>query len=719
MTPETNIPELQHNSAPALQDRVAIIVGAGRGIGEAVALRFAREGARVVLAARSGDELNSVAAKIRGGNGIAVVRVTDVTNREQVHRLVQVTLNAFHRIDVLVNAAGSYGPIGPFCEADPEKWIKTFSINLFGAFHLCQAVLPHMIRARRGKIVHFSGGGATAPLPRFAAYGFSKAALVRMTETLAEEVREFNIQVNAIAPGAVDTKLQDEVLAAGARAGELHGRMLRMRETGEGATPRDLPAELAVFLCSEASRGLTGKLISAPFDGWQSWDSARFQEVMSAPWFTLRRMDPFTLKPFMAEIAAGKPSPEAVIANPGRSASTGKAVNKLRIGIIGAGRMGRIRAHSAILHPSCEVVGVADTDLRQAESLAAEAGCDATSDWTQLIRREDIDAVVVATPHKFLAPISVAAIGERKHVLCEKPGARNPAEAETVLRALHGVWPPADGAPIPRFVKESAAELVIGFTLRHHQAIARARQLLKGGEIGKPMYLIGRYGHGGRPGYEQEWRHDPDLAGGGELLDQGIHLIDLSRWLLGEFAEVTGFVGNYFWGMRGGAASGGVEDNAFLQLRSAQGRVASLQASWTQWKNLFSLEVYGESGFLEVQGLGGSYGDEKLVVGHCRPRGGAPDTCAINLDTAKSLDSQGDVWAREWHAFVAEVMDRGNSESCPPGAEPATAVDAWQALRVVDAAYLASRNSSREFHSGARRQNARANRSSPQRRGQQ
>ncbi len=369
-------------------------------------------------------------------------------------------------------------------------------------------------------------------------------------------------------------------------------------------------------------------------------------------------------------------------------------MKKIRIGIIGAGRMGRIRAHSAMLHPCCEVVGVADTNLPQAESLAAEADCAASSDWRQLVRREDVDAVVVATPHKFLASISAAAIEERKHVLCEKPGARNRAEAEATLRALYGAWPPAQGMPNPRTRTDRAAKLVMGFTLRHHRGIARTRQLLVEGEIGKPMYLIARYGHGGRPGYEQEWRHATDLAGGGELLDQGIHLIDLSRWFLGEFAEVTGFVGNYFWGLRDAAAGSGIEDNAFLQLRSAEGRVASLQASWTQWKNLFSLEVYGENGFLEVHGLGGSYGEEKLVIGHRRSQGGAPDLQRIDLHAGRTQESSGDVWGLEWHAFVSEVMDPGNAEQRPPGARSASAVDAWEALRIVEAAYAASRNAS-------------------------
>jgi NAD(P)-dependent dehydrogenase (short-subunit alcohol dehydrogenase family) len=287
-----------------LRDQVAIVAGAGRGIGEAVALRFAEEGARLVLASRTASELDRVAAQIRAAGGTALVRVADVTDRLQVDQLVQASLEACGRIDVLVNAAGSYGPIGPLWQLDPQEWVKTFSVNLFSAFYFCQAVLPHMIRARSGKIVHFSGGGATAPLPRFTAYGVSKGALVRLTETLAEEVRPYNIQINAIAPGAVDTRLQDQVLDAGANAGDLYPRMRRLRETGEGATPRDLPAALAVFLCSEDSCGLTGKLIAAPFDGWQSWNAQRIGEVMSQPWFTLRRLDAFTLKPLLEEIRA-------------------------------------------------------------------------------------------------------------------------------------------------------------------------------------------------------------------------------------------------------------------------------------------------------------------------------------------------------------------------------------------------------------------------------
>ncbi len=287
-----------------LQDKVAVIVGAGRGIGEAVAMRFAAEGARLMLAARTASELQAVADMVRAAGGTANFVVTDVTAPPEVASLVQKSIELFGRIDILVNAAGTYGPIGRVWELDANEWENAFSVNLFGAFLLCQAVLPHMIRAGRGKIINFSGGGATSPLCRFSAYGVSKAALVRLTETLAEEVKDLNIQVNVIAPGAVDTKLQDAVLAAGEKAGDLLQRIRRLRETGEGGTPREVPANLAVFLASDDSRNLTGRLISAPNDKWESWTNERITQVMSKPWFTLRRMDPFTLRPLLEEMRA-------------------------------------------------------------------------------------------------------------------------------------------------------------------------------------------------------------------------------------------------------------------------------------------------------------------------------------------------------------------------------------------------------------------------------
>jgi predicted dehydrogenase len=219
----------------------------------------------------------------------------------------------------------------------------------------------------------------------------------------------------------------------------------------------------------------------------------------------------------------------------------------------------------------------------------------------------------------------------------------------------------------------------------------RARELLANGEIGRPMYLVGRYGHGGRPGYEQEWRAMRDLAGGGELLDQGVHLIDLSRWFLGEFEEVAGFVGTYFWRPKHAAGNNTLEDNAFLLLRSAAGNVASLQASWTQWKNLFVFEVYGENGFLQVQGLGGSYRREQLTVGYRNGYGDPPETKEIDLWAGGTAEPESDVWAVEWQAFVSAVSGSNPLANHAPIIKPASAIDAWQALRIVEAAYEASR----------------------------
>jgi 3-oxoacyl-[acyl-carrier protein] reductase len=206
-------------------------------------------------------------------------------------------LRAFGQIDVLVNNAGTQGPIGPLAENDADSWVRTFQVNVFGVFYFIKAVLPHMMARREGKIINVSGGGATAPRPHFSAYGASKTAILRLTETLAEEVRAFNIQVNAIAPGAVNTRMLQEILDAGEAAGpELE--LAHQRQAGRGI-PAELAARLAVFLSSGASGSLTGKLISAPHDGWESWDEARIKELMTLPWLTLRRIDLFTLRTFV------------------------------------------------------------------------------------------------------------------------------------------------------------------------------------------------------------------------------------------------------------------------------------------------------------------------------------------------------------------------------------------------------------------------------------
>lgn len=280
-----------------LAGRTALITGGGRGIGEAIGLAFAGEGADLLLVSRTKKELVAVADRCRALGRRCFIAIGDVSVRADVGRLVEAALSELGHIDILVNAAGVYGPIGPVTDIDLDEWARALSINLLGALYMCHDAIPSMRQRGAGSIINFSGGGATSPLPRFSAYGVSKAAVVRLTETLAEEVAGDNIRVNAIAPGAIDTKLQNAVLEAGARAGALYQRISVLRESGAGGTPVRVPAELAVFLASDASVGLTGRLISAPHDPWRDWNAAKIAALAGTPWYTLRRIDPFTIQP--------------------------------------------------------------------------------------------------------------------------------------------------------------------------------------------------------------------------------------------------------------------------------------------------------------------------------------------------------------------------------------------------------------------------------------
>ncbi|MBI4445347.1 MAG: SDR family oxidoreductase [Acidobacteria bacterium] len=284
-----------------LQGKLALITGAGRGIGEAIALAFAREGAKLALGARTESEIARVAGCCKKDFGADVIfRCIDVADRSTVLALRDASRALAPAVDILVNCAGIYGPIGRMDEVEASEWIRAVEVNLFGNFYACHAILPEMIQRRKGKIINLSGGGAASPLPQFSAYGASKAAIVRLTETLAEEVKKFNIQINAIAPGGVNSRMLDEVLAAGDRAGkEFAARAKKQKQ--EGGVPPTVAAELAVYLASEESGMLTGKLINAPHDPWREW-TGQAERLNSTPLFTLRRVDAFTLKPLLSEI---------------------------------------------------------------------------------------------------------------------------------------------------------------------------------------------------------------------------------------------------------------------------------------------------------------------------------------------------------------------------------------------------------------------------------
>ncbi len=270
--------------------RVAVVTGAGTGIGKAIAAAFAANGDRVVACGRHLPPLEQAVRDAAGLPGAVIAECCDVGDPAAVAALVERVLARERRIDVLVNNAGVYGPIGPAHENPVEEWIDAIRINLTGVFLMTRAVVPAMVRQGGGAIVNLSGGGATGPKPCYSAYAAGKAGVVRFTETVAEELRAQRIRVNAIAPGFIATRFHEQTLAAGARAGpELEATRKKMQSGGDD--PRRA-AELAVFLAGPQAEGITGKLVSAVFDDWSSPGLAQALRE-SKDLYTLRRIDRF------------------------------------------------------------------------------------------------------------------------------------------------------------------------------------------------------------------------------------------------------------------------------------------------------------------------------------------------------------------------------------------------------------------------------------------
>lgn len=322
----------------------------------------------------------------------------------------------------------------------------------------------------------------------------------------------------------------------------------------------------------------------------------------------------------------------------------------MRVGIVGCGLVGRRRAAVVRRSAGDELIIVADVDRTRAEEVARENGCLVTTEWREVVSRDDVDAVIVSTTNDWLAPISIVAARNGKHVLCEKPLGRNPEESWQMVKVA----------------RANKVKLKTGFNHRHHAAIWKARELFDQGAIGEIYFIRCRYGHGGRPGYDKEWRANPEISGGGELLDQGIHALDIFRWFLGDFAEAVGFTGTSFWNTP-------VEDNAFAILRTSEGQMASLHASWTQWKNLFSFEIFGRDGYLIVEGLGRSYGLERLIWGKRLPQSGSPEEERFEFPGPDVS------WEEEWREFVTAI--REDREPLGNG------YDGWKALRLAYAIY--------------------------------
>lgn len=277
-----------------LHKRAAIITGASQGLGAAIAEQFVKAGASVVLCARNKDKLQetkaSLAAYLEKGQKIKTV-VADVAKPKQVDKLINLAIQWFPELDILVNNAGVYGPLGALEDNDWDEWVKAININVMGTVYACRALIKHLKSRRYGKIINLSGGGATNPLPRITSYAASKAAVVRFTESLALELKDFHIDVNAIAPGVLATRLNEQLLAAGAETvGEtFYARMKKL--LADGGTSPEVGAQLAVYLASKESDGITGKLISAPWDPWENLHTHK-QDLQDSDIYTLRRIIP-------------------------------------------------------------------------------------------------------------------------------------------------------------------------------------------------------------------------------------------------------------------------------------------------------------------------------------------------------------------------------------------------------------------------------------------
>ena len=326
-----------------------------------------------------------------------------------------------------------------------------------------------------------------------------------------------------------------------------------------------------------------------------------------------------------------------------------------QVGIIGAGLQGGRRAPVLRRFPETRLAMIASRTMDSAKKLASSmGGCDTTTRWQDVVERVDIDIVMVCTPPNMHATMSIAAMEHGKHVLCEKPLTRTTEDAEKMIAAA----------------RANGVTLKCGFNHRHHPSIIKAREWVDANQIGELNFIRCRYGIGGRPGYEKEWRADPDVVGGGQLMEQGIHGIDLFRWFLGDFAEATGFISTRYW------KTEPLEDNGFALFCTEKGQVASLHSSLTQWKNVFSLELFGQDGYIIVDGLGGGYGTEKVTLG----KNAFFEPFRDETTEFRGGDSS---WYEEWKEFMTAIKERreplGNGN------------DGLEALKLVNAIYKSAR----------------------------
>lgn len=304
----------------------------------------------------------------------------------------------------------------------------------------------------------------------------------------------------------------------------------------------------------------------------------------------------------------------------------------MKVAIIGCGLIGKKRALA--LRENDNIVACCDINGNAGRIFANNFDCRFYNDYNDAIKNSKADIVIVSVFNKFMKDIAKKALRHNKHVLIEKPFGRNLKESKEMVSFYK-----------ERLKFNPNLKFKVGFNHRFHPAIWEAKKVILSGKIGKIFSIRARYGHGGRKGMENEWRASKELCGGGELLDQGVHIIDLARWFGGEINNVFGVTKTKFWDME-------VEDNAYAILDTENDVTVHFNVSWTNWKNIFSLEIFGDLGYVTIDGLGGSYGIESLEIGMRREEGGRP------FITIKEFPPEDNSWKNEWNEFVEAIQDR-------------------------------------------------------------
>ncbi|OGK21578.1 hypothetical protein A3C23_01705 [Candidatus Roizmanbacteria bacterium RIFCSPHIGHO2_02_FULL_37_13b] len=325
-----------------------------------------------------------------------------------------------------------------------------------------------------------------------------------------------------------------------------------------------------------------------------------------------------------------------------------------KVAIIGAGLQAERRIGPIANDKDYKIAWIVGNKSVKAKLLAKQYGANYGYDWRSVVIDKNMDVIVILTYPNTHAEISITAMKNGKDVLCEKPLARTEKEAQDMIRVAN----------------KTKRILKCGFNHRHHPAIIEAYNLFKSNLIGKPVFGRGRYGIAGREGLEKEWRSNPTIVSGGQLMEQGIHLVDLFRWFFGDVSAITGFINTNYWKINP------LEDNGFGLLQMKNGVVVSLHSSLTQWINLFEFEIYGEKGSLTVKGLGGAYGTEKLIINQYDPNG----PFSYNTIEYRGADRS---WEGEWKEFSKAVITRTE----PLG----NGLDGLKALEIVNSIYKASK----------------------------